>query len=247
MPLITIDFWNTLVDNANGEARAAERFAALSGAIALEGHNVGEEELRAAFKGIWAYFDHHWLERQRTPTALEMAREICSALHVPLSDEGTCGVVEVFEQGILRHRPNLLPGLGDALEELASRAHLALISDTAFSPGRILRELMEEYGIARHFSAFVFSDETGVAKPHPEAFRHAFRLLQGRLVPHERAIHIGDIERTDIVGAKSAGMRAILSRGDEGRVVGQEEGSTVADAVVDHWDLMVEAVERLWA
>src|SRR5690606_40365814 len=63
---------------------------------------------------------------------------------------------------------------------------------------------LESVGIAGYFDIYVFSDETGVAKPHPEAFRRAYEPLG--CLPSE-ALHIGDIERTDILGAKSAGMK----------------------------------------
>jgi len=240
--LISIDFWNTIFDSANGEARNEERVTALKDALLRGGHVVADDDLRAAFRGIWSFFDHHWLEHHRTPTSLEMVREICRVVEAELSDVATEEVADVFERGILRHPPQLLPGVGEALALLSTRARLAIISDTAFSPGRILRQLMEEVGIARHFSAYVFSNETGVAKPHPDAFRHALRMLQGS---PSQAVHIGDIERTDIVGAKRVGMHAILYRGDSHRRETKQPADTIADAVVDHWSAMVETIERV--
>lgn len=242
MRVITIDFWNTIFDASNGEARNAERLEAVVQGFEAEGIVVARDQIGNAFKMLWSYFDHHWLEHQRTPTSLEMVRELCASLDSSLSARRMEAIADVFERGILHHPPALLPGVVESLEHLAGHASLALISDTAFSPGRILRELMERVGIARHFSAFVFSDETGVAKPHPEAFRRAFQLLD--VDETVDSVHIGDIERTDIVGAKGAGMKAVLYCGDPGRLPSTDRES-IADAVVDHWDRMSETIDRI--
>lgn len=233
MPItvVTIDFWNTLFDSTGGASRNAARRAALLAAIHAAGHGCSEEELDNAYKGIWGYFDNHWLENQRTPTSDEMVREICRQIDLNLSEKALAEVADIFSRGVLDHPPQLLPGVREALEYLSGRARLALISDTAFSPGSVLRELMEQAGISHYFNAYVFSDETGVAKPHPDAFRRALEPFYAH--PHE-AVHIGDIERTDIRGAKQAGMKAILYKGDSTPHKYAEEG-TIADAVMEDW------------
>jgi putative hydrolase of the HAD superfamily len=144
-------------------------------------------------------------------------------------------------RGVLDHPPQLLPGVREALAFLAARAKLAIISDTAFSPGSILRELMVEQDIDRYFSGYVFSDETGIAKPHPEAFAAALNQLQGA---PEEGVHIGDIERTDIRGARGAGMKAILYDGGSERSKYAED-ETAADAVMHHWNEIEEVLGKL--
>jgi FMN phosphatase YigB (HAD superfamily) len=52
----------------------------------------------------------------------------------------------------------------------------------------------------------VYSDGVGHSKPRAEPFRCALDALG---VKPEDALHIGDIERTDIEGALGVGMRAI--------------------------------------
>lgn len=234
MPItvVTIDFWNTLFDSTGGAPRNEARRQALRDAIVDAGLVCSDERLDEAYKGIWDYFDHHWLNNRRTPTSEEMVREICHQANVELQERAILEVADLFSRGVLDHPPALLPGARNALEHLSSHAKLALISDTAFSPGSVLRQLMEANDIARYFSAYVFSDETGVAKPHPDAFLHALNQLGGRPA---NALHIGDIERTDIIGAKSVGMKAILYRGEPQSHKYAEE-TTCADAVVYHWD-----------
>jgi putative hydrolase of the HAD superfamily len=162
-------------------------------------------------------------------------------LDVELPEEALDRIAQVFARGVLDHPPDLLPGVREALDDLSGTRQLALISDTAFSPGAILRELMEREGIARYFDAFVFSDETGVAKPDPVAFERALAALK---VEPAAAAHIGDIERTDIAGAHAAGMHAILYRNDEHLHV-MAEDETVAHVTVEHWAEVAPALERL--
>jgi putative hydrolase of the HAD superfamily len=149
-------------------------------------------------------------------------------------------VVGNFEESILHGPPRLLDGAADGVARLASFAALALISDTAFSPGRILARLLEEWGIRRHFRLLVFSDETGVSKPHRLAFDTALKGLDAS--PRE-AVHVGDIEWTDIRGAKDFGMRAILFRGDARSPFRSEGTPTAADAVAENWDETLRIID----
>lgn len=243
MPIkvVTIDFWNTLFDSSGGALRNAARMKALRDAIDQSGLLCEPEILERSYKAIWEYFDDHWLNHQRTPTSREMVREICRCAQIDLHDKVVEQVAEVFARGVLDHPPELLPGAREGVEFLADRAKLALISDTAFSPGSVLRELMESVGIAGYFDIYVFSDETGVAKPHPEAFRRAYEPLG--CLPSE-ALHIGDIERTDILGAKSAGMKAMLYKGDTIPHKYAEE-HTAADMVIWHWGEIGESLRLI--
>ena len=229
--IVTIDFWQTLYDSSGGEERNAERRSAMYEAICAENPAPDPDLFEKVYLGLWDYFDTHWFGSQRTPTSEEMVSEVLGALGARLSAPGTAEVVRVFEEGILNHPPQLLPGVREGLAFLSAHAPLSLISDTAFSPGRILRRLMERDGILDHFSNLIFSDETGVAKPHPEAFRRAIEPLGGR---PDDAVHIGDIERTDIAGAKGIGMRAILYRSAE-HLSRYAENVTSADEVMTTW------------
>jgi putative hydrolase of the HAD superfamily len=238
---ITIDFWNTLFDDANGPARREERRVALVAELAAEGHAPTPEALDEAAHAAQRHFQHHWLEHRRTPVARELVEVTLGELGAALPPSALDRLATVFARGVLNHPPGLMPGAADALAALSARARLALISDTAFSPGAVLRELMEREGVARHFSAFVFSDETGVAKPEPEAFALALGVLGG---DPAAAVHIGDIERTDIAGARAHGMRAILFRNVAHRHALAED-DTQADAVVEHWRDVAGVLERL--
>lgn len=231
MNFFTIDFWQTLYDSSNGEERNRERKDFLYDAIIRENAPPARDLFEETYGGLWGFFDEEWLGKQRTPTSEEMVGEIVRRLDITLSHDAVSEVVRVFEEGILRHPPALLPGVEAALAYLRERGPLAIISDTAFSPGSILKQLMERDGIARYFDHFIFSDETGVAKPHPDAFLKALEGLDGT---PERGVHIGDIERTDVVGAKGVGMTAVLYRTPDRQHKYAEE-KTVADYILEEW------------
>ena len=107
---VTIDFWNTLYDSANGPPRNEARRAVLRGAITDGGLSCENDRFEAAYTGLWEYFDHHWLERQRTPTSHEMVVEILRRLELDLPESAVAFVAEEFARGVLEHPPALLPG-----------------------------------------------------------------------------------------------------------------------------------------
>jgi HAD superfamily hydrolase (TIGR01509 family) len=229
---VTIDFWNTLFGTENGAEREQQRRRSLNHELASAGHAFEDEQLARARDVALEHFRHHWLEKQRTPGAVELVEVMLADLGAPLEPEAVGRVAEVFARGVVDHPPQLLPGAEAALERLSADVPLAIISDTAFSPGAVLRELMENVGIVNHFSTFVFSDETGIAKPDPAAFERALGEVGADAA---RAVHIGDIERTDIQGARAFGMRAVLYQNDEHRHRLAED-ETDADATIAHWD-----------
>ncbi len=237
---ITIDFWNTLVDSSNGEARKRYRMASLRKALHSEGRRWDEEEIAAAFKRVYEAFEERWFGEKRTMSASESIALIWEFLGVRMSAGAHDSVSAAFEESILHAMPALLPGAADAVAELARKYKLALISDTALSPGVALRDVLDRLGIGRHFKTMVFSDETGVAKPHPLAFETALKACGAEA---KEAVHIGDIERTDVAGAKQAGMMALLFRGDAKARYFDPEASTAADAVAYSWEEAVRILD----
>lgn len=234
LSLITIDFWNTLVDNTGGEGRNHQRAQAVIEEAHRLGHEVTEDQVRLAAQNAWTFFRQHWLELVRTPLTHEMVDHMWKELGIPEDEAGKGRVEEVFKYGILDHPPALLPGVKDALAHLSERFVLGIVSDTAISPGAILKGVLEKHGVLAYFSHFSFSDETGVAKPHPKAYT---TILDAAGVSPLNALHVGDIERTDIAGARDLGMYAILYAGDHANSVVESDLSTTrANVIAHHWD-----------
>jgi HAD superfamily hydrolase (TIGR01549 family) len=81
---------------------------------------------------------------------------------------------------------------------------VGVISNT--EDGR-LKELLELVEIAAHFDLLVDSYVVGLRKPDAVIFQQTLEQLA--LKPHE-AVYIGDSYGHDVLGARSAGLRAIL-------------------------------------
>ncbi|MFL5792374.1 MAG: HAD family hydrolase [Actinomycetota bacterium] len=125
------------------------------------------------------------------------------------------------------------PGLETCLHALrAAGVRMGIVCDVGLTSSPTLRARLERLGVLDAFDAWSFSDETGVFKPAPEAFRAALDPLG---VDPRDAAHIGDNERTDIAGANALGMVSVRYQGLL-RVTGLLDGlrfDGLADHVID--------------
>jgi HAD superfamily hydrolase (TIGR01549 family) len=223
---ISFDFWNTLFTEQPGgfALYQANRRRLLRSTLSELGEFTDRQlDHACALEGESHY--RVWCDEHRTLGALERLAEIIAHLGVSLPDLVTAEMATAFEEGVLEHPPVLIPGAAETLEQLSKQYRLGIISDVGFSPGRVLRQVLDGAGILGLFDSLVFSDEAGRSKPHAEVFARMARELEA--TPFEM-VHVGDLERTDIIGAKEAGYYAI-------RFVGAtpmyEDERTIADAV----------------
>ncbi|ROL57081.1 HAD family hydrolase [Bacteroidetes/Chlorobi group bacterium Naka2016] len=241
--VITIDFWNTLFDSSNGTERNTLRLEKLKSAFQLLGVSVPDEEYEKAMQEAWEYFNNIWRNEQRTISTYDALLFFWNYFDAPKVEELIRDVQDTFEKSILIHPPKLIDGVREVLEFLSKNYKLAIISDTGFSPGTILRELMKINEIYDFFSAFSFSNETGVAKPHPKAFQTALQQFD---CPPEQAIHIGDIEETDIQGAKNLNMYAIRYVGNHLDFLNEDtELHTIANFIATSWKEIPEIINEI--
>ncbi len=70
-----------------------------------------------------------------------------------------------------------------------------------------LRELFDRVGLASRVDLLFDSHEEGVEKPDPRLFRIALDRAGARA---EATVHVGDLYHIDVVGARAAGLRAVL-------------------------------------
>ena len=96
--------------------------------------------------------------------------------------------------------PDVLPTL-DALR--AAGLRLCVISNFVWGAP----ELIHDLELARHFEALVISARVGFQKPNPGIFRHALEQMR---VTADKAMHVGDSYRADIIGARNQGITAVL-------------------------------------
>src|SRR5262249_30401324 len=97
-----------------------------------------------------------------------------------------------------------MPGAAAALAALRARGFRVGVVSNA--DGRVAA-LLEAAGLAPHLETIVDSHHEGVEKPDPEIFRRALARLG---VPAERTAYVGDIHSIDVLGARAAGLAAIL-------------------------------------
>jgi len=206
---VTFDLWNTLV-----EARNYEEYRLPTLKRFLENHGVtlDMEELRGVYLSGFMHSSeiHRTTGRKHVPT-----EEIVGHVMEKVGLRGTCDwspVVKAYEEAILRNPPRLREDVHETLSALEGKVGIGLISDTGISPGRVIRVILEDYGVLRYFKALKFSDEVGWCKPNEIIFREA---LMGLDVKPGEALHVGDLIRTDIVGAKGVGMRTAWLRTNE--------------------------------
>ncbi|HEX2188183.1 MAG TPA: HAD-IA family hydrolase [Longimicrobiaceae bacterium] len=92
----------------------------------------------------------------------------------------------------------------ETLEELRRRGYrLGVISN---ADGRV-EALLESVGLRPHFEFVIDSARVGMEKPDPRIFRMGLERLG---VAPEDAVYVGDIYEIDVVGARRAGMAAVL-------------------------------------
>lgn len=231
--MVTIDFWNTLVKGeTGGKIRRDVRLKALREIALNHVDALSEEEVDEASRRTSREFHRIWFDHQRTPTTAELVRHILNHLGIDATEQETAYLVESFEESLWEGPPDLVEGVEEVLPELACSYSLAVISDTMYSPGRVLRKFLESRGLASYFDGFVFSDETGFSKPHPEAYT---LMLDQTGCSAEQSWHIGDLMKTDVRGAREVGMKAILFTGVTGEKDDEDTGIE-PDHICNTWD-----------
>jgi putative hydrolase of the HAD superfamily len=97
----------------------------------------------------------------------------------------------------------MLPGTREALERIRGAYATAVISN---ADGKI-EEVLRRCGIADCFQSITDSGIVGQEKPHPAVFQAALLAMGAQAAD---SLYVGDVYSVDHVGARNAGMQAIL-------------------------------------
>ncbi len=97
----------------------------------------------------------------------------------------------------------ILPGTRDALDRIRRDYVTAVISN---ADGKI-DAVLQRCGIADCFASITDSGNVGQEKPHPAIFEAALREMKA--APAD-SLYVGDVYSVDYVGARNAGMQAVL-------------------------------------
>ena len=97
----------------------------------------------------------------------------------------------------------ILPGTREALDRIKEQYAIAVISN---ADGRI-DAVLSRCGICDCFACITDSGNVGHEKPHPAIFAAALKEMKAD--PAE-SLYVGDVYSVDYVGARNAGMQAVL-------------------------------------
>ena len=97
----------------------------------------------------------------------------------------------------------ILPGTREALERLRKQYAIAVISNADGKIDAVLRRC----GIVDCFRSITDSGNVGHEKPHPAIFQAALREMKADAAD---SLYVGDVYSVDYVGARRAGMQAVL-------------------------------------
>jgi FMN phosphatase YigB (HAD superfamily) len=231
---VTFDCWGTLLYETDPAGTWERRVGLVAEAAARAGLGGDPVEARAALD---AAFRRHWaLWREGIASgASEMAAwalaELAERRGVPAPDPALAGgLARGLADALLAADVRPLPEAGATLERLAARGiRRALVCDTGFAGGDVVRPLLARTGLLAWLEVTVFSDEAGVPKPSPIVFGRALEPL-GVAARPAAALHVGDLRRTDVAGGRGFGMATLRIRGHYDDPEPLPEADLVADS-----------------
>lgn len=237
---ITFDFWQTLYKGQTIDY--AERLRQFK--IKVErgnGRTFAMEQFEAAVKVARGEWVRAWEQDHRTLNAAEWLDVMLGELEIILPTDHRQEIEIDMEESILQNAPTLVDGAIDVLRKLSSDYRLGIISDTGLTPGRVLRQIMDMDNVTRYFSHLTFSDELGSSKPHPNNFLSTLQALEAE---PETAFHIGDLLRTDVLGAQNVGMRGVQYVGIQTDEITPLTQDIIPDAIISNHTELFSLLEK---
>jgi FMN phosphatase YigB (HAD superfamily) len=204
---VTFDFWNTIASVPAGTISAARERAVAAACESCE-VEVEAELLAASLAAAVSSYERSWSSGTHFHP-----REGAEILVTALGLEGAAReqVAAAFLGAGSGVELELAPDLRAALEALEeSGLRLGIVCDVGFTGGELLREFLARRDLLHHFSGWGFSDEVGHYKPAPQIFEAALGALGAE---PSAAVHVGDLRRTDVAGARGLGMGTVRYRG----------------------------------
>lgn len=207
---VTFDYWNTLVWEEAGHL-TGRRKEAWAGLLEEAGFAMERALLDAVFTRSWERYVEHWTANQQYQS-VRAAEELVEQLGFDVPHNVRRQLIDAFTDAGHGAELHLTDHVVDCLRELrAAGLKLGIICDVGMTPSSTLRAHLERHGVLELFDHWSFSDEVGHYKPSPIIFEHALAGLGG--IDPARAVHVGDIRRTDVAGARAMGMTAVRYTG----------------------------------
>ena len=206
---ITFDLWGTLLNIRN---YAEIRLPEIKRVLFSCGFNLTDEAIYEAYMSGFRHsskvISSEGLRHVETVEIVEKVLESVGCDSKIAREE----LVAIYEHAALLEPPSLKEGAYEALSYVNDHYKVGLVSVTGVTPGRVIREILEAYGVLEYFDVLTFSDEVKVVKPHTGIFQSCLRDMG---VEAAQAVHVGDSFKGDVVGAIDTGMQVIWVRDRE--------------------------------
>lgn len=216
---VTFDLWQTLLLERDGDnsRRILARSKNLEKILQKFGIKTSIKQLISVIKAMSPWLVSIW-ETNKDVTHLDQLRFIvktASKSLVSMKEEWTDELSMAYVSPLFEVPPYLNLDARKVLQQLKDQNKLiGLICNTGRTPGFSLRKFLQKKGVAEYFDIMLFSNDVGIRKPDPRLFQKATQKL--KVKPHE-VIHVGDNLKTDVWGAKNAGLKAIHFSTETGR------------------------------
>jgi len=195
---VLFDLGGTLVDE-----RDFAGWAELARTVYLD---VQPDDLAHAYTEVEALLDQGQLGTESDRLVVEYWRQVLGrASGQAVGPETAARFVEARRATESVRSLPLYSDVRRCLDQLrGQRRRLGVVSN-ATSEARV-RRILDQAGILPYFERVVASGTEGIAKPHPEIFRRAVARMHLRA---EEALYVGNLPRTDALGARNAGLNSV--------------------------------------
>ena len=224
---VSFDCWGTLLVEEDWHWAHSLRVMALRDAAREAGLEVSRENGEQAFDAAWQRHMALW-ESGVASGAGNIAAWGLEELQLHNPHPALDHLVRRFEEASHTSHVVALEGSCELLQALdAAGTPSVLVCDTGLTPGRVVRDLLARVGLLEHLQALAFSDEVGIPKPDPRPFLAALDPLGIR---PEHVVHVGDLRRTDVAGARALGMQTVRIRARHDDVSGETDADWVVNS-----------------
>ena len=235
--LVSFDFWGTLYHNE--PSLLVKQRDTIIEFLNREGiDNISVSGVDDAVHLAWRAWDSVWKEQYFTMGVNPWLDDVLDRLNLNLSGSSLSACCTALQALLFSGNTKEISGVRAILEILRKDYRLSIISDTGIESGSYLKELLKREKLDL-FDYYIFSDEHERSKPHISLFKDLLSYFH--LIPEE-VVHIGDSRRTDVFGARSAGMGTIRFSGCKNDM---DEKYAEADYVIDNYTLLPGILKKV--
>lgn len=230
---IFLDVGDTLI-RAHPSWASVYRYGLLEHGIDVDEHELERALLEETQAGAWWLTEDPFeaTEQESFARVMKFDAAVLARLgHADLSEAAFRRIEEAFAR---RSAWYVFPDVVPCVEAMrASGLRLGLISNFVWGG----TELVHDLELARLFDSLTISARVGFQKPNPGIFEHALEQLS---VSPERAWHVGDSYKADVIGARRVGITPVIidrSGADPARLR-EEHGEPELRAISDLYELL---------